>query len=65
MTNNFQSSPASRKPDATLVAEQLKSFAEFDRWMDCQLESLVARWIHTAAPNANRVWRITDKLGRR
>ena len=64
MAKKFQSSPAVRKPDATLVAEQLKSFADFDRWMDNQLESLVARWLHTAAPNANRVRRIADRFGR-
>ena len=30
------------------------SFVEFDQWMDMELARLVQRWIHTAAPNANR-----------
>jgi hypothetical protein len=30
------------------------SFRRFDEWMDRQLALLVARWAHTAAPNASR-----------
>ena len=33
------------------------SFQEFDKWMDVELGLLVQRWIHTAAPNANRIVR--------
>ncbi|MHC4398228.1 MAG: hypothetical protein ACYTG0_00955 [Planctomycetota bacterium] len=29
-------------------------YQEFTRWMDGQLEELVARWAHLAAPNAAR-----------
>jgi hypothetical protein len=32
--------------------------------MDAQLEQLVARWIHTAAPNASRIVRIQQQFGR-
>jgi hypothetical protein len=48
----------SRNVDAAIVAAESKSFADFDRWMDTQLDLLVAQWIHTAAPNASRPdWR--------
>lgn len=30
------------------------SYVQFDRWLDEQLASLVIRWAHTAAPNAQR-----------
>jgi len=57
MTNNFASSgpipPAHENDDIQVV--ELKSFADFDRWMDEQLESLVARWAPLAAPNASRI----------
>ena len=49
----------------TEIARALRSFADFDQWMDDQLEHLVARWIHAAAPNADRFWRIQRKLRRR
>lgn len=58
MTHDFLSKKTPRKEDTNRVAKALKSFAAFDRWMDAQLESLVAQWIHTAAPNADRVSRI-------
>ena len=58
MVHDFLPKPPSRKPDATQIAEQLKSFAAFDQWMDEQLDRLVARWIHAAAPNAGRRWRV-------
>jgi hypothetical protein len=64
MTHDL-SDKTSPKEDVARVAEALKSFAEFDRWIDDQLEMLVARWIHTAAPNANRVSRIRRSLPRR
>jgi len=31
-----------------------RSYREFSRWMDRELAKLVARWAHTAAPNASR-----------
>jgi len=33
------------------------SYREFSRWMDRELAKLVARWAHTAAPNASRAAR--------
>jgi hypothetical protein len=65
MTQNSLPGPVSPKPDTTEVARAIKSFADFDHWMDGQLEELVARWIHTAAPNADRYWRIGRRLPRR
>ncbi len=35
------------------AAEEL-ALNEFGRWLDGELEQLVARWIHLAAPNASR-----------
>jgi len=37
-----------------LVVAESKSFTDFGLWMDAELDRLVARWIHTAAPNASR-----------
>ncbi len=59
MTHEFLPSPASKNPasenkDADQIQKNLESFATFDRWMDEQLDELVARWIHTASPNAER-----------
>ncbi len=34
------------------VRVRLRRFIRFDRRMDKELRDLVARWIHTAAPNA-------------
>jgi hypothetical protein len=36
------------------VRVAFESYAQFDRWLDDELEKLVARWAHTAAPNAFR-----------
>ena len=57
MAHESQSSPASRERDAARILREMKSFAAFDQWMDEQLELLVARWSHAAAPNANRIVR--------
>ena len=65
MIHDFIPSPASRKQDAARILQELQSFAAFDRWMDEQLDKLVAQWIHAAAPNANRVWRFKGKAWRR
>ncbi len=54
MTHEFLPSPASKKQDPDKIQQNLESFATFDLWMDDQLEKLVARWIHAAAPNAER-----------
>ena len=31
----------------------MRSYVRFSRWMDDELEKLVARWSHAAAPNAS------------
>jgi hypothetical protein len=65
MIHDFSSSsPVSRTADAALVAAESKSFVAFDEWMDDQLGRLVAQWIHTAAPNANRLESIQRRFGR-
>ena len=53
--NDDRFPPAPRDEDVALVVLESESFTQFDQWMDADLERLVARWIHTAAPNANRV----------
>jgi hypothetical protein len=58
-TNRFPSDPQDEAGDSLLVRTESASFQQFDEWMDAELEQLVQRWIHTAAPNANRL-----KLGR-
>ncbi|MEX0677664.1 MAG: hypothetical protein WD063_11350 [Pirellulales bacterium] len=62
MMHDFLPSPPSRKRDPAQIAKEFRSFAAFDRWMDDELERLVAQWMHTAAPNASRSWRIERKL---
>ena len=66
MTHDFSSDTGSSQEQAqtALVVEESKSFAEFDHAMDEQLERLVARWIHTAAPNASRVSRTRKDFNR-
>ena len=41
------------------------AFAEFDAYLDGQLESLVSRWIHTAAPGATSARRLFRQTERR
>ena len=65
MVHDFLPSPPSRKRDAAQIAQEFRSFAAFDRWMDDQLDRLVAKWMHAAAPSASRIWRIERKLRRR
>ena len=43
--------------EATLVVSGT-AFQQFDASMDAQLEELVGRWIHTAAPAASAIRRI-------
>ena len=63
MTKDFLASLESRDRDTLVVAES-KSFVAFDQWMDEQLVNLVAKWIHTAAPNANRFELMRQRFGR-
>ena len=37
-----------------LTAAEEKALAEFDCWMDVELEKLVERWSHLAAPAASK-----------
>jgi hypothetical protein len=45
-------------PAPTTVAEE-QALTAFGEWMDAELDKLVARWIHLAAPNAQRPARIS------
>jgi hypothetical protein len=54
MTHDSSTTPVSSKTDTMLIVAEWQSFVAFDRSIDNQLEQLVARWIHMAAPNASR-----------
>jgi hypothetical protein len=47
---------------AQLSAAEEQALVEFGDWMDRELEQLVARWIHLAAPNAARRERAARRL---
>ena len=56
MSNKSQTPSAeARKLQTTLVVTDSESFSAFDQSMTVALDELVARWIHTAAPNARRI----------
>ncbi len=57
MAHESLPSSTSSKADTNQILKELESYAAFERWMDEQLEILVARWIHRAAPNAQRAYR--------
>jgi len=59
-TNRF---PSDNENEAAMVGTESASFQKFDEWMDAELDRLVARWIHTAAPNANRLERHRARFG--
>jgi hypothetical protein len=49
--------PAVSKSTATPIAPseaEEKALEQFGAWFDGELEQLVARWIHLAAPNASK-----------
>lgn len=58
MTHDFSNSSLpgnnSNASDSNVGLIEEQTFPVFDLWMDVQLEKLVAQWIHTAAPNAQR-----------
>ncbi len=54
MVHDFPPGARARDDEASRAAQAVRSYAAFERWMDTQLEELVSRWIHTAAPNASR-----------
>ena len=41
------------------------AFLQFDEWMDSQLETLVQKWIHLAAPAAATMRRVLPQNSRR
>ncbi len=60
MTNDSPLKPlTSRDDEPTMVIVESQGFVHFDQWMDGQLDELVARWVHTAAPNASRAQRVS------
>jgi len=46
--------PEPRQEDVAMIVAESPSYREFDEWMDSALDQLVARWIHSAAPNSKR-----------
>jgi hypothetical protein len=51
------------QPEASLVLSGA-TFQKFDEWIDGQLEELVGRWIHTAAPAASAIRRVVPQASR-
>jgi hypothetical protein len=58
MTNDTPLNPLTAQVEPTMVLVESKPFVDFDQWMDEQLDELVARWLHAAAPNAARASRV-------
>lgn len=56
--------PLDENNSAALAVVETQCFPAFDHWMDEQLEMLVARWIHAAAPNADKFNRVQQQFGR-
>jgi hypothetical protein len=50
-TDKLRTSAALASLEVLSAAEE-KALADFDCWMDRELEKLVARWSHLASPNA-------------
>jgi hypothetical protein len=58
---SIQSDPANFKAEEALAYAWLQNsivFGEFELEMDELLESLVGKWVHLAAPNADRIRRL-------
>jgi hypothetical protein len=51
------------QPEASLVLSGV-AFQKFDEWIDGQLEEIVGRWIHTAAPAASAIRRVVPQTSR-
>jgi hypothetical protein len=65
MTNETPRDPLTTQFDEpTMVLVESKPFVDFDQWMDEQLDVLVARWVHAAAPNAARASRVNRGPGK-
>jgi hypothetical protein len=61
MTPNRERDLGDPSPDEggdTAIHVGRKPYDEFCLWLDGELEKLVARWAHTAAPQAGRLERI-------
>jgi len=58
--------PAEERPGNQIGALPLArvDYAPFGRWLDLELEKLVARWAHLAAPAAARSERVLRSLRR-
>jgi hypothetical protein len=56
--------PADHSQPEPKLAVSGTGFQQFDTWIDQQLDELVARWIHTAAPAAASVRRIVPQESR-
>ena len=60
---SIQSSPANFKAEEDLAYAWLQNsivFGEFESEMDQLLENLVGKWVHLAAPNADRIRRLVN-----
>jgi hypothetical protein len=63
--------PADHKVPAEVVSDQTQwfvdgpTYAAFDAHIDGELESLVSRWIHAAAPGSTSFRRIVRQAARR
>ena len=59
----------SRQPAEPTAEPKLKvageAFAQFELWIDAELELLVGRWVHLAAPAASAVRRVIPKESHR
>ena len=53
--------PADHSRSDHSLAVSGAAFQQFDSWIDTELDTLVGRWIHTAAPAASRVRRVVPQ----
>lgn len=53
LNHGFQSEAVETEVAEFSAAEE-QALEQFGLWLDGELETLVARWIHLAAPNASR-----------
>ena len=51
------------QPEANLVLSGV-AFQKFEEWIDGQLDEIVGRWIHTAAPAASAIRRVVPQTSR-
>ncbi len=53
-SNHGHETAAVETETAPMTAAQEQALADFGHWLDGELEQLVAKWVHLAAPNASR-----------